>query len=287
MAYSTCEMGPGSRRDTLDDVFGDCNWAKAVTMDSLLARRAKEAVKQREIHVALFLNFAEALEKGDVIEWTRAVKAWEADWSKPNPYEPSRASISESSVRLELAKEDEQALKAGEAEVLHATVTASLFILQGIELEEARLKTMSTLAFGLFKMYFPNKHIKNRSVRDLQRALLLKSRLLISKKRYSSGTQVMTHSNALITEVSKRITQTVAKYNALYSKLQKFSRKVSGEETGDALVFQVFKSEHLVSLTSATNGPEGFKSLSWIWKVRSPGEMDTEVTKDALRIEFC
>jgi hypothetical protein len=28
LAYSTREMGPGSQRDTLDDSFGDHNWAK-------------------------------------------------------------------------------------------------------------------------------------------------------------------------------------------------------------------------------------------------------------------
>ena len=59
-------------------------------LESLLARRAEEAVKQREIHVASFLDFADALEEGDVVEWTRAVQAWEADRSKPNPYEPAR-----------------------------------------------------------------------------------------------------------------------------------------------------------------------------------------------------
>jgi len=32
MAASTKEMGPGSRRDTLDDHFGDRNWAKTVQM---------------------------------------------------------------------------------------------------------------------------------------------------------------------------------------------------------------------------------------------------------------
>ena len=32
MAASTREMGPGSRRDTLDDHFGDRNWAKITHM---------------------------------------------------------------------------------------------------------------------------------------------------------------------------------------------------------------------------------------------------------------
>lgn len=36
-ASSTKEMGPGSRRDTLDDYFGDWNWKKIVNMRTLSA----------------------------------------------------------------------------------------------------------------------------------------------------------------------------------------------------------------------------------------------------------
>lgn len=32
LAYSTREMGPGSRRDTLDDNFGDHNWDKTTRL---------------------------------------------------------------------------------------------------------------------------------------------------------------------------------------------------------------------------------------------------------------
>lgn len=32
LATSTKEMGPGSRRDTLDDHFGDYNWRKVISM---------------------------------------------------------------------------------------------------------------------------------------------------------------------------------------------------------------------------------------------------------------
>ena len=32
LAYSTREMGPGSRRDTIDDSFGHWNWAKVTEL---------------------------------------------------------------------------------------------------------------------------------------------------------------------------------------------------------------------------------------------------------------
>ena len=34
VASSTKEMGPGSRRDTLDDFFGDYNWRKVAQLGS-------------------------------------------------------------------------------------------------------------------------------------------------------------------------------------------------------------------------------------------------------------
>ena len=37
VASSTKEMGPGSRRDTLDDHFGDYNWAKIAQMGSWIS----------------------------------------------------------------------------------------------------------------------------------------------------------------------------------------------------------------------------------------------------------
>lgn len=36
LSYSTREMGPGSRRDTMDDEFGDMNWVKYVDLGKFL-----------------------------------------------------------------------------------------------------------------------------------------------------------------------------------------------------------------------------------------------------------
>jgi hypothetical protein len=40
VATSTREMGPGSRRDTLDDHFGDSNWKKTCTLGMHMTLRA-------------------------------------------------------------------------------------------------------------------------------------------------------------------------------------------------------------------------------------------------------
>lgn len=60
-------------------------------VDDLLVRRAIEAVQQRAEQVEACLVFADALPARSVAEWTEMVKAWEAQPSKPNPFEPSKS----------------------------------------------------------------------------------------------------------------------------------------------------------------------------------------------------
>jgi hypothetical protein len=45
VASSTKEMGPGSRRDTLDDHFGDWNWKKVVGLGTCLTHRLLDCHK--------------------------------------------------------------------------------------------------------------------------------------------------------------------------------------------------------------------------------------------------
>lgn len=109
IAGSTKQMGPGSRLDTLDDHFGDYNWRKVAsigvflhtsmtdissnsTKASFFARKAVEAIREQEIHVAEFREFSAALPKSDIQQWTTVVTQWELDQTKPNPFEVTQSS---------------------------------------------------------------------------------------------------------------------------------------------------------------------------------------------------
>lgn len=103
-ASSTKEMGPGSRRDTLDDYFGDWNWKKVVNMRASLTkfcyscnsnpiflaatflRKIVDAVPARAEHVSHFDELTAALPPASVLRWTKEVEAWEADDSLDNPF---------------------------------------------------------------------------------------------------------------------------------------------------------------------------------------------------------
>lgn len=104
VASSTKEMGPGSRRDTLDDHFGDWNHKKIVAMGKFIPcyykrsaliysvaaptflRKIKTAVPERADHVWAFEELTANLQPESVAEFTVAVETWEADDTQPNPF---------------------------------------------------------------------------------------------------------------------------------------------------------------------------------------------------------
>ncbi|KAF8869244.1 hypothetical protein BD779DRAFT_1614570 [Infundibulicybe gibba] len=136
VASSTKEMGPGSRRDTLDDILGDYNWRKITSLFTSILRKAKEAVSLREEHVAAFKAFSAALPPETTTEWTHTVQQWELDARMPNPFEPTVQKTSENAVRLELAQEEALAITSRKISVVHEDITPSLLISQGLELED-------------------------------------------------------------------------------------------------------------------------------------------------------
>ncbi|KAG2112875.1 hypothetical protein DEU56DRAFT_874348 [Suillus clintonianus] len=139
VASSTKEMGPGARRDTLDDFFGDWNWKKITGLRRTMLRKVKEALPELSEHEAalddleegLKVEYAEALSR-----WKEQVEAWEHDPSQPNPYERSTEKITLASVRLELAKEDTSEIERGGFHELHEDCSPSVLISGGLELEE-------------------------------------------------------------------------------------------------------------------------------------------------------
>ncbi|KAF8078862.1 hypothetical protein FPV67DRAFT_1558069 [Lyophyllum atratum] len=136
VANSTKEMGPGSRRDTLDDHFGDYNWRKVITLASSLLRKLKEARSERSEHVAAFVHFDAALPEEDTVEWTRLVQLWESDGNNANPFAAKVQKITENAVRLELASEEEASLREDLTSAIHDDVSPSRLIAQGLELED-------------------------------------------------------------------------------------------------------------------------------------------------------
>ncbi|KAG2120428.1 uncharacterized protein F5147DRAFT_741483 [Suillus discolor] len=150
VAASTKEMGPGARRDTLDDHFGDWNWKKISGFAVEAEKDHRAALQELEGSI----EFSE-LGAASIAEWKNEVKAWETDRTKPNPFDSrvvgasiqsvswfvSQCHFSEMTqpaVRLALVQQDARELEDGAVISLHAEVTPSVLISTAIDLEHAQ-----------------------------------------------------------------------------------------------------------------------------------------------------
>ncbi|KAJ7096928.1 hypothetical protein C8R44DRAFT_544615, partial [Mycena epipterygia] len=159
LASSTKEMGPGARRDTLDDHFNDWNHKKIVALGTCaqclrIDKRTNMAIGRGALkHMEASLT-AEALgeETGPVAEWTAMAERWEEDPSQPNPFETLRKDGHLAKVRHELAIEAAAREVAGKElegavrDEMHVTE----LIAMGLQLEEQqRVLRFDATATGL------------------------------------------------------------------------------------------------------------------------------------------
>ncbi|KAG1769718.1 hypothetical protein EV702DRAFT_1181707 [Suillus placidus] len=146
VASSTKEMGPGTRRDTLDDHFGDWNWKKTTTVGRTLKRKMEEAVKWEREHRAALYDLEATVQPALLEEWGLEVRIWEEDNTQPNPFESKVAPITQAAVRSQLAESEAQELRAGINHSLDADVSPSVFISGGIELEDMQQRLKRDIA---------------------------------------------------------------------------------------------------------------------------------------------
>ncbi|KAJ6478255.1 hypothetical protein C8R45DRAFT_1101644 [Mycena sanguinolenta] len=172
VASSTREMGPGSRRDVLDDHWAYWNWCKLSsiggyfcssiatwglsglrTSGALLRKRVDNTRQEREAQTEVFEVFS-AEQAECVPAWEKMVQEYEQDQHEPEPdddEEPGArkknkgkspgkknpyaiTNLTEAEVRLKLT-EDEQVSAARGVPSLH-DISPSAFIYTGLDLEE-------------------------------------------------------------------------------------------------------------------------------------------------------
>ncbi|KAH7909550.1 hypothetical protein BJ138DRAFT_1197507 [Hygrophoropsis aurantiaca] len=146
VASSTKVMGPGNRRDTLDDHFNDWNWKKVVGLGASLLRKMKEAVSERREHRASLEELESTLSANHLAQYTSEMEAWEADRTKRNPFHSRVHAPTQSSIRLALAQEEKQELDNGNNTSLHADVSPSTLISAGLDLQEQQRRLSSQLS---------------------------------------------------------------------------------------------------------------------------------------------
>ncbi|KAG6849154.1 hypothetical protein H0H93_010910 [Arthromyces matolae] len=145
IAQSTKEMGPGARRDTIDDHFNDLNWKKTTQFGEQMLKKIREAAAECREHSLVLEEFNNSVPQDVRDVWKDQVEAWEADSSLENPYFNASNAPSERDVRLQLAQE----VAAGEgsgADSSPSHVHASVMIATGLGLEEEQRKLGADIA---------------------------------------------------------------------------------------------------------------------------------------------
>ncbi|RXW14552.1 hypothetical protein EST38_g11304 [Candolleomyces aberdarensis] len=149
LATSTREMGPGTRRDTLDYHFGDYNWRKIIKLGDSLLKKMVNATSEVAEHVIAHQELEATISPEKLQAWTEAMLAWELDSSKPNPYEVAVKTPTQAGIRRQLAEEEERALAAGINVALSDEVSPSSLIAMGIDLEGEQ-RSLETLTKSLW-----------------------------------------------------------------------------------------------------------------------------------------
>ncbi|KAK7046356.1 CxC2 domain-containing protein [Favolaschia claudopus] len=135
LATSTKEMGPGARRDTLDDHFNDWNHKKIIALGQLMLGRIQKAVAEMVEKQEELVEMEASLPEEIVKEWTKAMQLWEADATKPNPFDVREKHASLEAVRGRIANETRGARAGDAADDVRGELHASEMIEMGLRLE--------------------------------------------------------------------------------------------------------------------------------------------------------
>ncbi|KAK7050311.1 CxC2 domain-containing protein [Favolaschia claudopus] len=85
--------GPGARRDTLDDHFNDWNHKKIIALGQLMLAASRRPWRRWWRRQEELVEMEASLPEEIVKEWTKAMQLWEADATKPNPFDAVRGRI--------------------------------------------------------------------------------------------------------------------------------------------------------------------------------------------------
>ncbi|KAJ6575718.1 hypothetical protein DFH09DRAFT_1260865 [Mycena vulgaris] len=128
LASSTSEMGPGSRRDTLNDHFNDWNYKKIILLGKMMLQRTLEAVPMMVYTRRALRDLEKSFERETLAAWRKMAEEWEVDGDKPNPFQSVKKDEHLAAVRRDAGIEIVGAVR----EDMHVTE----LIAMGLQLEE-------------------------------------------------------------------------------------------------------------------------------------------------------
>ncbi|KAF7345236.1 CxC2 domain-containing protein [Mycena sanguinolenta] len=147
LAASTREMGPGARRDVLDDHFNDWNHKKIIVLGRVMLERIQKAVGQMMEKQEELVETEASLPPEIVEKWTIAMELWEDDPKKnPNPFDVKEKHASLQAVRGRIAVETKHAVEGDRADDVRGDLHASEMLAMGMQLESQQRDLASDAA---------------------------------------------------------------------------------------------------------------------------------------------
>ncbi|KAG2093898.1 uncharacterized protein F5147DRAFT_747869 [Suillus discolor] len=321
VATSTKEMGPGARRDTLDNNFGDWNWKKVTTFSHVLLHKLKESVRSAKIHGDELAELQSTIDDVSLNAWKSEVEAWEDDSSQPNPFESRIAPMTQMTVRLQLAENEAHDLQAGINVSLHDEVSLFILISTGLDLEDQQRRLCAdATTLGVHATEIQKAKICTRS-----NALLRKIELWTTiQTLYMPTVSLLRSASELTREASNNadrpenlllwLPSSLGTEYSCDRKLQELEWDLCFAQAHDALNKLKYDMAHAALIvlgpilgkvawegklrvlhvadlrTLGDIGPgqsEGTRDISWIWKVLGALDNDNAGLQDCLWIEWC
>ncbi|KAJ7761424.1 hypothetical protein B0H16DRAFT_1312223 [Mycena metata] len=146
LAASTKEMGPGARRDTLDDHFNDWNHKKIVALGRVMLERIQKAVGQMVEKQQELVEVEASLPPDIVKSWTEAMELWEKDSRQPNPFNVAEKHATVQAVRGRIAQEAGQAVEGDKADDVRGDLHAYEMLAMGMQLEQQQRELACDIA---------------------------------------------------------------------------------------------------------------------------------------------
>ncbi|KAG2339115.1 hypothetical protein BDR05DRAFT_951418 [Suillus weaverae] len=242
----------------------DWNWKKVTMLGHTLIHKLKDAVICTKSHGEELTDLEHAIDEVHLTTWTSKVEAWEEDNSKLDPFESHVTSMTQTVVRLQLARNEARDLDGGiKMCQLHADTTAlgahatetqrTNLCMQGNALW-CKIETW-TVVQALYMPAAVSLHAVDLSVDS---ALVSETKKMANKLKYDH-----VHS-ALLT-------------------LRPLLGKVVWEES--LCVLHITDMHPLGDI--APGQSEGTQDISWIWKAPGALHNDDAGIQDCLHIELC
>ncbi|KAL0567977.1 hypothetical protein V5O48_014022 [Marasmius crinis-equi] len=148
IASSSKEMGPGHRRETIDDHLGFWCHLKIIALGELLRKRRQRAREKSQVHAEEFKGFSQSQKESTLQSWRQIVMVYEGGRTVPgkvgrydedgklitNPYSNPSKGKSEHDVRLEYAMKEAKDEMDG-VPPIH-DISPSAFMETGLAVEE-------------------------------------------------------------------------------------------------------------------------------------------------------